>query len=112
MSSLTSSVGGSQQPLLEFLGLDQQFELTPYAIRYINAGDDVPSALLQRLSFERMAGDEIENERYKIVLSDGKYMQLAILPPKYVELLHTESLKIGFELLLMNYACRYVWNTR
>lgn len=78
----------------------------------MNVGDDIPSPLLQLLSFEKMAGDPDDNDRYKIVLSDGTYMQLAILPPKYADLLHAETLKIGSLLLLTNYACRYVWNTR
>ncbi|XP_059076465.1 replication protein A 70 kDa DNA-binding subunit A-like [Cryptomeria japonica] len=59
-----------------------------------------------------MAGDPNDNDRYKIVLSDGTHMQLAILSPKYADLLHAEMLKIGSVLLLTNYACRYVWNTR
>ncbi|XP_057840064.1 replication protein A 70 kDa DNA-binding subunit A-like [Cryptomeria japonica] len=78
----------------------------------MNAGDGIPSPLLQLLSFEKMVGDPNDNDRYKIVLSDGTYMQVAILPPKYVDLLHAETLKIGSILLLKNYACRYVWNTR
>ncbi|XP_057813577.1 replication protein A 70 kDa DNA-binding subunit A-like [Cryptomeria japonica] len=59
-----------------------------------------------------MAGDPDDNDIYKIVLSDGTYMQLTILPPKYVDLLHAETLKIGSLLLLTNYACRYIWSTR
>ncbi|XP_059075379.1 replication protein A 70 kDa DNA-binding subunit A-like [Cryptomeria japonica] len=78
----------------------------------MNAGDDIPSPLLQLLSFEKMFGDPNDNDRYKIILSDGMYMQIAILPPKYADLLHAETLKIGSILLLTNYACRYVWNTR
>ncbi|GLJ44105.1 hypothetical protein SUGI_0919760 [Cryptomeria japonica] len=112
MSLATSSDAASQEPLPETLGLDEKLEFTPYAIQSINVGDDVPSALLRLLSFEKMATDPDENERYKIVLSDGTYMQLAILPPKFTNLLHTETLKIGSILLLTNYTCRYVWNTR
>ncbi|XP_057836362.2 replication protein A 70 kDa DNA-binding subunit A-like [Cryptomeria japonica] len=59
-----------------------------------------------------MTNDQDQNKRYKVVLSDGTYMQLAILPTRYTELLHSETLKIGFVLLLATYACRYVWSTR
>ncbi|XP_059070286.1 replication protein A 70 kDa DNA-binding subunit A-like [Cryptomeria japonica] len=95
MSSSTSSPAPLQQPPPDTLELNDHIELTLYAIRSINVGDDIPSPLLYLLSFEKMAGDLDDNDRYKIVLSDGMYMQLAILPPKYADLLHAETLKIG-----------------
>ncbi|GLJ21547.1 hypothetical protein SUGI_0399320 [Cryptomeria japonica] len=59
-----------------------------------------------------MQGAKDDTNRYKLVLSDGTYMQLAILPSKYADLIDSDSLKIGYIVLLTSYTCRYVWNTR
>ncbi|GLJ17605.1 hypothetical protein SUGI_0306560 [Cryptomeria japonica] len=112
MSSSTCSAGPPEQPPPDATGPADPLELTPYAIRSIHAGDDIPPPLLQLLSFEKIIGDPNDNDRYKLVLSDGTCMQVAILPTKYADLLHAEMLKIGSILLLTKYTCRYVWNTR
>ncbi|GLJ19844.1 hypothetical protein SUGI_0359610, partial [Cryptomeria japonica] len=91
--------------------VEQHLQLTPHALLCINAGDDVPSPLLQLLSFEKLIDDENDNARYKVVLSDATHTQLAILPPKYSGLLLSETLKIGTILSLTAYACRNVWNS-
>ncbi|XP_059076460.1 replication protein A 70 kDa DNA-binding subunit C-like [Cryptomeria japonica] len=92
--------------------MDPQIQLTPHAILSINAGDDVPSPILQLLSFKKLIDNEDDNARYRLVLSDGTHMQLSILPPKYSELLLSDTLKIGYVLSLIAYACRTVWNSR
>ncbi|GLJ43616.1 hypothetical protein SUGI_0907900, partial [Cryptomeria japonica] len=90
----------------------QEYAPTPFAIQSINVGDKLPSALLQVLSFKKMQGNKDDTNRYKLVLSDGTYMQLAILPYKYATLIDSDALKIGLIVLLSTYTCRYVWNTR
>ncbi|GLJ23944.1 hypothetical protein SUGI_0455160 [Cryptomeria japonica] len=92
--------------------MDPEIQLTPHAILSINVSDDIPSPILQLLSFEKLIDSEDENARYRIVLSDGTHMQLSILPPKYIELLLSDTLKIGSVLSLIAYACRNVWNLR
>ncbi|XP_059068707.1 replication protein A 70 kDa DNA-binding subunit E-like [Cryptomeria japonica] len=91
---------------------NQEYVPTPFAIQSINAGDDLPSALLQVLSFQKMQNTTDDTDRHKLVLSDGKYMQLAILPSKYATLIDSDILKIGTIIQLSSYTCRYIWNTR
>ncbi|XP_057837225.2 replication protein A 70 kDa DNA-binding subunit A-like [Cryptomeria japonica] len=107
-----ASPATSQQPSTETSEVEQHLQLTPHALLCINARDDVPSPLLQLLSFEKLIDNENDNARYKVVLSDATHMQLAILPPKYSGLLLSETLKIGTILSLTAYACRNVWNSR
>ncbi|XP_057835838.1 replication protein A 70 kDa DNA-binding subunit A-like [Cryptomeria japonica] len=94
------------------LEVQPQLQLTPHAILCINAGDDVPSPVLQLLSFEKLTAEEDDSARYRVVLSDATHMQLVILPPKYSDLLLSETLKIGSILSLTAYACRNIWNSR
>ncbi|GLJ17697.1 hypothetical protein SUGI_0308830 [Cryptomeria japonica] len=112
MSSTTASPDASEQPSAETLEVQPQIQLTPHAILCINAGDDVPSPVLQLLSFEKLTAEEDDSARYRVVLSDATHMQLAILPPKYSDLLLSETLKIGSILSLTAYACRNIWNSR
>ncbi|XP_057837130.1 replication protein A 70 kDa DNA-binding subunit A-like [Cryptomeria japonica] len=92
--------------------LAPKIQLTPHAILSINASDDVPSPVLQLLSFEKLIDSEDDNARYRLILSNGTHMQLLILPPKYSELLLSDTLKIGSVLSLTACACRTVWNSR
>ncbi|XP_059076359.1 replication protein A 70 kDa DNA-binding subunit E-like [Cryptomeria japonica] len=55
---------------------NQEYVPTPFAIQSVNAGDDLPSALLQVLSFQKMQNNKDDSDRHKLVLSDGTYMQL------------------------------------
>ncbi|GLJ06498.1 hypothetical protein SUGI_0040460 [Cryptomeria japonica] len=112
MSSSMASPTASQQPSTETLELEPHLQLTPHALLCINARDDVPSPVLQLLSFEKLTDDENDNARYKVVLSYATHMQLVILPPKYSDLLLSETLKIGTILLLTAYACINIWNSR
>lgn len=98
--------------LLSLQEVEPQLQLTPHALLCINFGDDVPSPVLQLLSFEKLTDDENNNARYKVVLSDATHMQLVILPPKYSDLLLSETLKIGCILSLIAYSCRNIWNSR
>ncbi|XP_057828007.2 replication protein A 70 kDa DNA-binding subunit C-like [Cryptomeria japonica] len=84
MSSTIASPDGSEQPSAETLEVQPQLQLTPHAILCINAGDDVPSLVLQLLSFEKLTAEEDDSARYRVVLSDATHMQLAILPPKTI----------------------------
>ncbi|XP_057856714.2 replication protein A 70 kDa DNA-binding subunit A-like [Cryptomeria japonica] len=98
-----SNGGGISSPALidriAYGGLADPLELTPYAIRSINAGDDIPPPLLQLLSFEKIIGDPNDNDRYKLVLSDGTYMQVAILPTKAIIVFTLDVKKIDYHLL-------------
>ncbi|XP_057859849.2 replication protein A 70 kDa DNA-binding subunit C-like [Cryptomeria japonica] len=112
MSSSPGSGAGSEPPPTETSEMQLEIQLTSHAILSINAGDDVPSPILQLLSFEKLTDNEDDSSRYRIVLSDDTHMQLSILPPKYSDLLLSDTLKIGYVLSLASYACRNVWNTR
>ncbi|XP_059067580.1 replication protein A 70 kDa DNA-binding subunit A-like [Cryptomeria japonica] len=107
-----ASPTASQQPSTETSEVEPHLQLTPHVLLCINIGDDVPSPLLQLLSFEKLTDDENDNAQYKVVLSDATHMQLAILPPKYSDLLISKTLKIGTILSLTAYACRNIWNSR
>ncbi|GLJ11206.1 hypothetical protein SUGI_0146540 [Cryptomeria japonica] len=112
MSSAIASLDSSEQPSAETSEVEPQLQLTPHALLCINVGDDVPTPVLQLLSFEKLTADENDSARYRVVLSDATHMQLAILPPKYSDLLLSETLKIGSILSLTAYACRNIWNSR
>ncbi|XP_059070628.1 replication protein A 70 kDa DNA-binding subunit C-like [Cryptomeria japonica] len=112
MASASQSAEPTQQVSAETTDMDPEIQLTPHAIVSINAGDDVPSPILQLLSFEKLIDNKDDNAWYRLVLSDGTHMQLSILPPKYSELLLSDTLKIGYVLSLIAYACRTVWNLR
>ncbi|XP_059077969.1 replication protein A 70 kDa DNA-binding subunit C-like [Cryptomeria japonica] len=92
--------------------MQPEIQLTSHEILSINARDDVPSPILQLLSFENLTDSEDVSSQYRIVLFDGTHMQLSILSPKYSDLLLSNTLKIGSMLSMASFACRNVWNTR
>ena len=77
--------------------------LTTNAIRSMNIGDLVSNPILQILSFKRIILFEDDKDRYKILLSDGDHMQLAILPEKLNDLFFSNTLKIQSVVALTNY---------
>ncbi|XP_057872234.2 replication protein A 70 kDa DNA-binding subunit C-like [Cryptomeria japonica] len=97
---------------IDNLAKTQEYAPTPFAIQSINAGDDLPSALLQVLLFQKMQNNIDDTDRHKLLLSDGTYMQLAILRSKYATLIDSDILRIGTIVQLSSYTCQYIWNTR
>ncbi|XP_059076610.1 replication protein A 70 kDa DNA-binding subunit A-like [Cryptomeria japonica] len=95
MASLAATSESIDHSTIDNLAKNQEYVPTPFAIQSINAGDDLPSALLQVLSFQKMQNNTDDTNRHKLVLSDGKYMQLGILPSKYATLIDSDILKIG-----------------
>ncbi|XP_059070791.1 replication protein A 70 kDa DNA-binding subunit A-like [Cryptomeria japonica] len=112
MASLATTSELIEDSTIDSLENTQDYAPTPFAIQFINVGDDLPSALLQVLSFQKMQNNRDDTDRHKLVLSDGTYMQLAILPSKYAILIDSDILKIGTIVQLSSYTCRYIWNTR
>ena len=86
--------------------------LTTNAIRSINIGEYVTTPVLQMLSFKKITTIEDEMDRYKIVLSDGSYMQLAMLPQKCNDLLFSDKLKIKSIISLKKYVFRPTSDSR
>ncbi|XP_057858100.2 replication protein A 70 kDa DNA-binding subunit C-like [Cryptomeria japonica] len=112
MASSTATSESIDHSTIDNLAKNQEYVPTPFAIQSINARDDLPSTLLQVLSFQKMQNNTDDTDRHKLVLSDGKYMQLAILPSKYATLIDSDILKIGTIVQLSSYTCQYIWNTR
>ncbi|XP_059078003.1 replication protein A 70 kDa DNA-binding subunit A-like [Cryptomeria japonica] len=112
MASSAATSESIDHSTIDNLAKNQEYVPTPFAIQSINAGDDLPSALLQVLSFQKMQNNTDDTDKHKLVLSDGKYMQLAILPSKYATLIDSDILKIGTIIQLSSYTYRYIWNTR
>ncbi|XP_059067757.1 replication protein A 70 kDa DNA-binding subunit A-like [Cryptomeria japonica] len=57
----------------------QEYAPAPFVIQSINAGDDLPSTLLQVLSFQKMQNNTDDTDRHKLVLSEGTYMQTIVI---------------------------------
>ncbi|XP_059066516.1 replication protein A 70 kDa DNA-binding subunit C-like [Cryptomeria japonica] len=112
MASSATTSESIEHSTIDNLAKNQEYVPSPFAIQSINAGDDLPSTLLQVLSFQKMQNNTDDTDRHKLVLSDGKYIQLAILPSKYATLIDSDILKIGTIVQLSSYTCRYIWNTR
>ncbi|XP_059078056.1 replication protein A 70 kDa DNA-binding subunit E-like [Cryptomeria japonica] len=90
MASSTATSESIDYSTIDNLAKTQEYVPTPFAIKSINVGDDLPSTLLQVLSFQKMQNNTDDTDRHKLVLSDGTYMQLAILPSKFIVILSLE----------------------
>ncbi|XP_059068710.1 replication protein A 70 kDa DNA-binding subunit A-like [Cryptomeria japonica] len=112
MASSATTSESTDHSTIDNLAKTQEYVPAPFVIQSINAGDDLPSALLQVLSFQKMQNNTDDTNRHKLVLSDGTYMQLAILPSKYATLIDSDIVKMGTIVQLSSYTCRYIWNTR
>ncbi|GLJ50366.1 hypothetical protein SUGI_1073250 [Cryptomeria japonica] len=112
MASSAATSEPIEHSTIDNLAKTQEYASTPFAIQSINARDDLPLALLQVLSFQKMLNNTDDTDRHKLVLSNGTYMQLTILPSKYATLTDSDILKIGTIVQLSSYTCRYIWNTR
>ncbi|XP_059078142.1 replication protein A 70 kDa DNA-binding subunit A-like [Cryptomeria japonica] len=77
--SSVTTIHSIEVPPLPIPSKNQEYVPTPFVIQSINAGDDLPSALLQVLSFQKMQNNTDDTDRHKLVLFDGKYMTIVIL---------------------------------
>ncbi|GLJ37694.1 hypothetical protein SUGI_0765680 [Cryptomeria japonica] len=112
MASSAATFELIEHSTIDNLAKTEEYAPTPFSIQSINAGDDLPSTLIQVLSFQKMQNNTDDTDRHKLVLSDGTYMQLEILPSKYTILIDSDILKIGTIIQLSSYTCGYIWNTR
>ncbi|XP_059076690.1 replication protein A 70 kDa DNA-binding subunit A-like [Cryptomeria japonica] len=79
MASSAATYESIEHSIIDNLAKNKEYFPTPFAIQSINAGDDLPSALLQVLSFQKMQNNKDDTDRHKLVLSDGTYMTIVIL---------------------------------
>ncbi|KNC54564.1 replication protein A DNA-binding subunit [Thecamonas trahens ATCC 50062] len=87
--------------------------LTEGAIKAMYEGQDVSNPVVQIIDIKKIAAQQADNpDRYRLVISDGKHYQQAILATQLNQLVHTEMLKNNSLVRLTESLCNTVHGRR
>eukprot|EP00249_Psilotum_nudum_P017754 c26474_g2_i1 orf=422-2932(+) len=86
--------------------------LTPNAILSLNSGNVDLRPLVQVLDIRQIGTAQSVQERYRLVLSDGNYVQQAMLATQLNELVKSGQVQKGTIVQLMEYICNTVQQRR
>lgn len=87
-------------------------QLTPGAIARLVAGETGQPLTLQCLGIKRLQNAQAQQDRYRVLLSDGEYCHSCMLATQLAELVHTEQLKDNCIVALNDYICNLMANKK
>ncbi|KAJ7560063.1 hypothetical protein O6H91_04G112300 [Diphasiastrum complanatum] len=94
------------------MGLPPGLSLTPNAIMALNSGNVDLRPVLQVLDIRQISTSQSVQERFRLVLSDGSYVQHAMLATQLNEYVKTGQVKKGTLVQLQEYICNTVQNRK
>ncbi|KAH7432356.1 hypothetical protein KP509_07G018700 [Ceratopteris richardii] len=86
--------------------------LTPNAILALNSGEADLQPLVQVLDVRQIGTGQSTQERYRLVLSDGNYVQQAMLATQLNEFVKSGQVQKGSIVKLIEYICNTVQNRK
>ncbi|XP_057854853.2 replication protein A 70 kDa DNA-binding subunit A [Cryptomeria japonica] len=89
-----------------------EVSLTPNSIVAMNNGDDNLRPLVQVLDIRQISTTQSVQERYRLVVSDGSYMQQAMLATQLNATVKSGHLQKGSVVQLTEYTCNAVQNRK
>jgi hypothetical protein len=87
-------------------------QLTPGAIARLVAGETGQAVTLQCLGIKKLQNTQAQQDRYRVLLSDGEYSHSCMLATQLAELVHTGQLKDNSIVLLNDYICNQMANKK